>query len=61
CPGICTTYDVPSKRDSDLTGDYRLFTGSHAADIAVATATQATGRMSRKQMIADLKDVSTAL
>ncbi|MCI37964.1 hypothetical protein A2U01_0059192, partial [Trifolium medium] len=35
--------------------------GSHAADIAIATANQPTGHMSRKQMIADLKVVSTAL
>ncbi|MCI61106.1 envelope-like protein, partial [Trifolium medium] len=42
-PGICTTADVSSKRDSDLTGDYRLFTGSHVADIAIATANQPTG------------------
>ncbi|MCI39978.1 envelope-like protein, partial [Trifolium medium] len=60
-PGICTTVDVPSKRDPDLTGDYRLFKGSHAADIAIATANQSTRHISRHQMIADLKVVSTAL
>ncbi|MCI55045.1 hypothetical protein A2U01_0076295, partial [Trifolium medium] len=35
--------------------------GSHAADIAIATAKQPTGHMSKKQMITGLKVVSTAL
>jgi hypothetical protein len=59
--GILTAADISSKRVAILTSDYRLFTGSHAADIVVATGKQPTGPMSRKQMIADLKDVSTAL
>ncbi|MCH93361.1 hypothetical protein A2U01_0014310 [Trifolium medium] len=33
-PDICTAADVPCKREADLSLDYRLFEGSHAADIA---------------------------
>ncbi|MCI19527.1 envelope-like protein, partial [Trifolium medium] len=33
-PDICTAADVPCTREADLSLDYRLFEGSHAADIA---------------------------
>ncbi|MCI15769.1 hypothetical protein A2U01_0036907, partial [Trifolium medium] len=33
-PDICTADDVPCAREADLTLDYRLYEGSHAADIA---------------------------
>ncbi|MCI01551.1 hypothetical protein A2U01_0022578, partial [Trifolium medium] len=41
--------------------DYRLFEGTHAADIAPASVKKPTGTVSRKQMIADLKIVSKTL
>ncbi|MCI88657.1 hypothetical protein A2U01_0109944, partial [Trifolium medium] len=47
--------------ESDLSLDYRLFEGTHAADIAATSAQKATCAISRKQMIADLKLVSKAL
>jgi hypothetical protein len=46
-PGICTEADVPKRRDSDLSLDYRLFEGAHAADIAVPTARQPPGILTR--------------
>ncbi|MCI94709.1 hypothetical protein A2U01_0116007, partial [Trifolium medium] len=41
--------------------DYRLFEGAHAADIATPSVKKPTVTLTRKQMIADLKDVSKAL
>ncbi|MCI68691.1 envelope-like protein, partial [Trifolium medium] len=54
-PGICTESDVPSRRESYLSLDYRLFEGTHAADIAAPFAQKPTGAITRQQMIADLK------
>ncbi|MCI95286.1 hypothetical protein A2U01_0116584, partial [Trifolium medium] len=33
-----TESDVPSRRESDLSLDYRLFEGTHAADLAASSA-----------------------
>ncbi|MCI07877.1 hypothetical protein A2U01_0028946, partial [Trifolium medium] len=41
--------------------DYRLFEGDHAADIATPSVLQGSGRLTRKQMIAELEDVSIDL
>ncbi|MCI77122.1 hypothetical protein A2U01_0098392, partial [Trifolium medium] len=41
--------------------DFRLLEGPHAADIAVASKKQSAPAMSRKQMIANLREVSKAL
>ncbi|MCH92156.1 envelope-like protein [Trifolium medium] len=60
-PGICVSTDVPCKRESALSLDYRLFEGTHAADIAPPFVKKPTGVLTRKQMIADLKDISKAL
>ncbi|MCI01807.1 envelope-like protein [Trifolium medium] len=60
-PGICTESDVPSRRDSDLSLDYRLFEGTQAADIAAPSAQKPTGAITRQHMIIDLKLVSKAL
>ncbi|PNY13722.1 retrovirus-related Pol polyprotein from transposon TNT 1-94 [Trifolium pratense] len=60
-PGIYTESNVPATRPSALTMDFRLLEGSHAADIAVASVRQPTCVMSRKQMMADLKEVSKSL
>ncbi|MCI80472.1 hypothetical protein A2U01_0101743, partial [Trifolium medium] len=47
--------------ESDLSLDYRLFEGTHAADIAASSAQKPTGAITRQQMITDLKLVSKAL
>ncbi|MCI76055.1 envelope-like protein, partial [Trifolium medium] len=54
-PEIFIEADVPSRRESDLSLDFRLFKGTHAADIAAPSVKQPTGVLSRKQMITDLK------
>ncbi|MCI36918.1 envelope-like protein, partial [Trifolium medium] len=59
-PGICIESDVPSRRESDLSLDYKLFEGTHAADIAPPSAKKSTSAITRQQMIADLKVVSKA-
>ncbi|MCI95867.1 hypothetical protein A2U01_0117166, partial [Trifolium medium] len=41
--------------------DYRLFEGEHAADIAIPSVQQTSGRLTRKQMIAELEEVSNDL
>ncbi|MCH95220.1 envelope-like protein, partial [Trifolium medium] len=41
-PGICTDSDMPSRRESDLSLDYRLFEGTHAADIAPPSSKKST-------------------
>ncbi|MCI53898.1 hypothetical protein A2U01_0075145, partial [Trifolium medium] len=41
--------------------DYRLFEGTHAADIAPPSAKKSANAITRQQMIADLKVVSKAL
>ncbi|MCI65388.1 hypothetical protein A2U01_0086646, partial [Trifolium medium] len=47
-PGICTESDVPSRRESDFSLDYKLFEGTHAADLAASSAQKPTGVISRK-------------
>jgi hypothetical protein len=42
-PGIFTEADVPSKRESDLSLDFRLFEGTHVADIVAPSVKQPTG------------------
>ncbi|MCI56875.1 envelope-like protein, partial [Trifolium medium] len=32
--GVCVSTDVPCRKEPDLSLDYRLFEGTHAADIA---------------------------
>ncbi|MCI49139.1 hypothetical protein A2U01_0070382, partial [Trifolium medium] len=41
--------------------DFRLFEGTHAADIAAPSVKEPTGVLSRQQMIADLKVVRKTL
>ncbi|MCH84680.1 envelope-like protein [Trifolium medium] len=60
-PGILVSGDVASKRESPLSLDYRLLEGTHVADIATTFVKKPAGALTRKQMIADLKDVSKAL
>ncbi|MCI65380.1 envelope-like protein, partial [Trifolium medium] len=60
-PDICTAADVPCSREADLSLDYRLFEGSHAADIAGPSGEKFGDTLSKKQMIADLKETSKAL
>ncbi|MCI33476.1 envelope-like protein, partial [Trifolium medium] len=60
-PDICTAADVPCVREADLSLDYRLFEGSHAADIAGPSTKKSNDTLSKKQMIADLKETSKAL
>ncbi|MCI98007.1 hypothetical protein A2U01_0119310, partial [Trifolium medium] len=40
---------------------YRLFEGTHAADLAASSAKKTNGAITRQQMISDLKIVSKAL
>ncbi|MCH99359.1 envelope-like protein, partial [Trifolium medium] len=60
-PGILVSTDVACKRESALSLDYRLFEGTHVSDIATTSVKKPAGVLTRKQMIADLKDVSKAL
>ncbi|MCH82675.1 envelope-like protein, partial [Trifolium medium] len=61
-PGILISTDVACKRESPLTLHYRLFEGTHVQDNIVATSGKKTsGSMTRKEMIADLKDTCKAL
>ncbi|MCH98861.1 envelope-like protein, partial [Trifolium medium] len=60
-PGILVNTNVPCKRKSTLSLDYRLFEGTHAADIATSSVKKPTAALTRKQMITNLKDVSKAL
>ncbi|XP_045791756.1 uncharacterized protein LOC123886483 [Trifolium pratense] len=60
-PDICTPADVPCAREADLSFDYRLFEGSHAADIVGPSSKKSADTSSKKQMIADLKETSKAL
>ncbi|GAU44283.1 hypothetical protein TSUD_371830 [Trifolium subterraneum] len=57
--------DVPKRMESDLSLDYRLFEGTHAADIvapvAAHNARQPTNIPTRDQIIVDLKKVSSIL
>ncbi|MCH94597.1 hypothetical protein A2U01_0015560, partial [Trifolium medium] len=53
--------DIPCKRKSPLSLDYRLFEGAQAADIATTSVQKSSVTLTRKQMIADLKDVSKTL
>ncbi|MCI76323.1 hypothetical protein A2U01_0097592, partial [Trifolium medium] len=41
--------------------DYRLIEGEHVADIATPSVQQASDTLNRKQMIAELQDVSADL
>ncbi|MCH95122.1 envelope-like protein [Trifolium medium] len=59
--GIRVNIDVPCKRESPLSLDYRLLEGTHVSDIATLSVKKPTATLTRKQMIADLKDVSKAL
>ncbi|PNX85203.1 envelope-like protein, partial [Trifolium pratense] len=60
-PDICTEAGVPSKRNSNLSLDFRLFEGTHATDIATPSVKQPTCTMTRRQMIDNLKEVSKFL
>ncbi|XP_045797063.1 uncharacterized protein LOC123891267 [Trifolium pratense] len=60
-PDICTTSDVPVSRPSALTMDFRLLEGKHAADIAVASLKTPAVGMTKRQMIANLREVSNML
>ncbi|CAJ2638250.1 unnamed protein product [Trifolium pratense] len=60
-PDICTKSDVPVPRPSALTMDFRLLEGKHAADIAVASLKKPAAGMTKRQMIANLRDVSKML
>ncbi|MCI58239.1 hypothetical protein A2U01_0079493, partial [Trifolium medium] len=53
--------DIPCTRKSTLSLDYRLFEGEHAAYIATSSVQQSSATLTRKQMIAELKDVSNDL
>ncbi|PNX66906.1 envelope-like protein, partial [Trifolium pratense] len=55
-PGICTESDVPVTRPSALTMDFRLLEGTHAADIAVASLKKPATVMTKRQMIANLRE-----
>ncbi|XP_045794053.1 uncharacterized protein LOC123888927 [Trifolium pratense] len=60
-PDICTNSDVPVSRPSALTMDFRLLEGTHAADIAVASLKKPAAGMTKRQMIANLREVSKML
>ncbi|XP_045798156.1 uncharacterized protein LOC123892411 [Trifolium pratense] len=60
-PDICTNSDVPVSRPSALTMDFRLLEGKHAADIAVASLKTPAVGMTKRQMIANLREVSNML
>ncbi|MCI88507.1 hypothetical protein A2U01_0109794, partial [Trifolium medium] len=47
--------------EADLSLDYRLFEGPHAADIAGSSGKKSGDILSKKWMIADLKETSKAL
>ncbi|MCI87930.1 hypothetical protein A2U01_0109215, partial [Trifolium medium] len=53
--------DVPCEREADLSLDYRLFEGSHTADIAGPSGNKSGDILSKKLMIAVLKETSKAL
>jgi hypothetical protein len=61
-PGILYAADVPKKRESPLTLHFKLFESRHVADLvgasasASTTATAGTGLMTRKEIVAALKD-----
>ncbi|PNX67767.1 envelope-like protein, partial [Trifolium pratense] len=55
-PDICTNSDVPVPRPSALTIDFRLLEGTHAADIAVASLKKPAAGMTKRQMIANLRE-----
>ncbi|PNX66569.1 hypothetical protein L195_g063114, partial [Trifolium pratense] len=48
-------------RPSALTMDFRLLEGTHAADIAVASLKKPATGMTKRQMIANLREVSNML
>ncbi|PNX88472.1 envelope-like protein, partial [Trifolium pratense] len=48
-------------RDSDWSLDFRMFEGTHVVDIAAPSVRQPTGAMTRRQMVANLKEVSKSL
>ncbi|CAJ2659431.1 unnamed protein product [Trifolium pratense] len=60
-PGICTESDVPVTRPSAFTMDFRLLEGTHVADIVVASLKKSATVMTKRQMIANLKEVSKML
>ncbi|MCI29883.1 envelope-like protein, partial [Trifolium medium] len=60
-PDIYIAADVSCAREADLSLDYRLFERSHAADIAGPSGKKSGDTLSKKQMIADLKETSKAL
>ncbi|MCI16956.1 envelope-like protein [Trifolium medium] len=60
-PGIRVNIDVPCKRESHMSLDYRLLEGTHVSDIATPSVKKPIATLTRKQMITDLKDVSKAL
>jgi hypothetical protein len=60
-PNIIRSSDVLCKREAPLTFDCRFLEGPHEVDIAVPSATPSGVSMSRRQMIADLQDVSKVL
>jgi hypothetical protein len=61
-PIILSAADVPKKRESPLTLHFKLFESRHVADLvgasasASTTATSGTGLMTRKEIVAALKD-----
>jgi hypothetical protein len=61
-PIILSAADVPKKRESPLTLHFKLFESRHVADLvgasasASTTATAGTGLMTRKEIVAALKD-----
>ncbi|MCI06056.1 envelope-like protein, partial [Trifolium medium] len=59
--GIIVSGDVVCKRESPLTLNYRLLEGTHVSDIATTSVRKPAESLTRKQMIADLKDASKAL
>ncbi|MCI02183.1 envelope-like protein [Trifolium medium] len=60
-PGILLSSDVACKRESPLTLHYRLFEGTHVPDIVATSGKSGPGPMSRKEMIAALKDTCKTL
>ncbi|PNY13323.1 envelope-like protein [Trifolium pratense] len=58
---ICIAADVPCAREANLSLNYRLFKGSHAADIVGPSGKKSSDTLSKQQMIADLKATSKDL
>ena len=61
-PGILVSTDVPSKRESPLSLSYRLFEGTHVADIVMTSGKEAgSSSTSKSHLIAELEDTCRAL